>query len=409
MPSLPVANLAFDPSRGQTLIILFLALLIHGVIISTFTSAILTVDSASQYRKQRIDRVSQYLAFQGVDATLRGRVIEFYKYVFRHPHSLERNELKELPAQMAAQLLVQMHKPLITNCQLFSLLDNATILRVLRRLYPSTLPPTHVVIREGHLPTALYFIIRGLVRIRMRDAPSTTLSDHDFFGEHGSATTDGVLKISGSGGRPSGAAAGVDDGLSAVCLTYCNLMLLDHADFERVIAHSNLAAMNKKFLKMSGADAQLKRNKRLGSVVDSVVENKQRELRESSLVESIRGSGVSPESSTPTALAPFAAAAPGFRRAATPTESRITEGSERSDSHRSGGASSDKLGAQPSSAAEGLERVAMVSAGAMPSTEVEVELGALSQADGSCLRRITDAEGSPSASPAAAADEAGAP
>ena len=278
-----------------TLIILFFALLINSFIISTFTSAVLTVDSASQYRKQRIDRVSQYLAFQGVDAKLRVRVIEFYRYVFAHPHSLERNELKELPAAMAAQLLVAMHKPLITNCQLFSLLDNATILRVLRRLYPITLPPTHVVIREGHVPTALYFIIRGLVRIRSKDAPSITLSDHDFFGEHGSATTDGLMKTSGAQqGKP---AMGGKGGLSAVCLTYCNLMMLDHADFERVIAHSNLAAMNKKFLKMSGAGAQIKHNKRLCSVVSNVVETRQQELQRASAPDATSGgpstSGVS--------------------------------------------------------------------------------------------------------------------
>ena len=39
-----------------------------------------------------------------------------------------------MPAPMSAQLLVAMHRPLIVNCQLFSLLDNATILHVLRRL-----------------------------------------------------------------------------------------------------------------------------------------------------------------------------------------------------------------------------------------------------------------------------------
>ena len=67
------------PYVGFTLAILFVALLLHGIIISTFTSAVLSVDNASQFRKQRIDRVVQYLQFQGVEAALRARVVEFYK------------------------------------------------------------------------------------------------------------------------------------------------------------------------------------------------------------------------------------------------------------------------------------------------------------------------------------------
>ena len=135
---------------------------------------------------------------------------------------------------------------------------------------------------------------------------SSTLSDHDFFGEHGSTTATDMLGGSSSareqsrregpsmrGGIPGGANAPSCRGarfdkraesLEAVSLTYSNLMKLDHVclggglttrphrsaaphptddkplrplgllhwqiDFEAVISKSTVGAMTKKFLKM---------------------------------------------------------------------------------------------------------------------------------------------------------------
>ena len=117
--------------------------------------------------------------------------------------------------------------------------------------------------------------------MRSRSAPSVTLSDHDFFGEHGCAAANSLLI---DAGRRSGDEA-APHGLSAVCMSYCNLMLLDHATFERVLARAQFGAMSKKFLKMSGADAVVKRNKRLHSVVNTVFE-RERDMRGSCMRDS---------------------------------------------------------------------------------------------------------------------------
>jgi hypothetical protein len=72
-------------------------------------------------------------------------------------------------------------------------------------------------------------------------------------------------------------------------------MALAHVDFEHVLARSTVGAMTKKFLKMSGTDAIVKRNKRLHSVVTQAVERSNEVQRESSMriacaSESVRGS-----------------------------------------------------------------------------------------------------------------------
>eukprot|EP00966_Prymnesium_polylepis_P255811 5909878-Prymnesium_polylepis.1 len=45
-------------------------------------------------------------------------------------------------------------------------------------------------------------------------------------------------------------------------LSYCNLMMLDHADFQRVVKR-NLGSMTSKFVKMSGVSTDCKANSRM--------------------------------------------------------------------------------------------------------------------------------------------------
>ena len=65
------------------------------------------------------------------------QVIEFYRYVLSASHTLDDQRfMRDLPEQMTMRLLVDTHRPLIANCPLFRVLDNTSVLLLLKRLQP---------------------------------------------------------------------------------------------------------------------------------------------------------------------------------------------------------------------------------------------------------------------------------
>ena len=108
-----------------TTVMLFLGLIFNAGIISALTSAVTNVDSANQFTKQKLDRVSQYLQFQGIDPSLRTRIVEFYRYLLQSSQSEDDQQfLMHLPPQLSTQLSIETYRNLVMHCQLFRLLDN---------------------------------------------------------------------------------------------------------------------------------------------------------------------------------------------------------------------------------------------------------------------------------------------
>ena len=145
---------------------IYIGLLFNIVILSTANSAVSSVDSIAQDSKCKLDRVTAYLRFQGVNTNLRNQIIEFYKHALSSSQTSENRTItSELPPQLAASLVLDTNRPLIAYCALFHVIDNAIILAMLDALQPGTLPPKQIVMKEGQPIGALYFIIRGLVQL----------------------------------------------------------------------------------------------------------------------------------------------------------------------------------------------------------------------------------------------------
>jgi len=233
---------------------IYIALLFNIVILSTANSAVSSVDSIAQDSKRKLDRVTNYLDFQGINVSLRGQITEFYKHALASSSTKESQALTaELPSTLAAQLILDTHRPLIARCALFHVINNTTILAMLNKLQPGTIPPKMYVMREGMPIGALYFVIRGLVQLKSgsaifggneaedqaglhddRDTLSfvgkrrasrsslaearhdKVITDHAFFGDHAMIDSHARAKF------------------TAYSLSYVNLVLLTREDFERV-------------------------------------------------------------------------------------------------------------------------------------------------------------------------------
>jgi CPA1 family monovalent cation:H+ antiporter len=105
---------------------------------------------------------------------------------------------------------------LIQRLSIFSGLDEEQLDRVARLLRPRFTVPNERVIRQGDRGDAVYFIASGAVEVKL-PARRVRLGTGELFGE--------MALLSG---KPRQA--------DVVALTYCRLMLLRKADFERFLA-----------------------------------------------------------------------------------------------------------------------------------------------------------------------------
>jgi len=241
---------------------IYISLMFNIIILSTANSAVSSVDSIAQDSKRKLDRVTNYLRFQGINAQLRQQITEYYKHALASSTSKESQALtQELPTQLAARLILDTHKPLIQRCQLFHVVSHVTVLALLQKLQPGTVPPKFIVMREGMPIGALYFIIRGLVQLEANSAIFSTDDDDDDDRVTGlgpmAGTAPALTRRMSFNGRVSevqsnarrydkvitdhaffGDHAMIDAAarakFTATSLSYVNLVLLTREDFEAV-------------------------------------------------------------------------------------------------------------------------------------------------------------------------------
>ena len=214
-----------------TIISLFFGFITQCVIISSATSALQAVDSKDMAAKQRLDSITQWLAFKRVPAELRMRILEFFEYSLARAG--EDSELmRGLPAHLAMMLSISMNKQLILQCPVFHSLKNTEIMKLLAKLEPRIFVPGQVIIREGEKNRSLFFINRGVVRVvRGLDDPDDEpevidmLGDNDYFGD---VRPEQLLDA------PADAEAAHICPASVQCVSFVDIMLLSEPDHDEL-------------------------------------------------------------------------------------------------------------------------------------------------------------------------------
>ena len=167
----------------------------NAMIISACSSAMAAMDYIARHHKAKLDRVKDYMRFNGVPSELKATIMDYYKYICLNAQT--QDDLKDfvdLPQQLHFKLAIALHRELITRCPLFVEFDNYSILRILSFLRPLTLPPETVVLRQGQEHAAMYFVSRGMLFAVEHlgsadpDKPERlvrAMGNHEFFGDEG--------------------------------------------------------------------------------------------------------------------------------------------------------------------------------------------------------------------------------
>ena len=92
----------------------------NAMIISACSSAMAAMDYIARHHKAKLDRVRDYMRFNGVPSELSHTIMEYYKYICLN--SQTQDDLKDfvdLPQQLHFKLAIALHRELITRCPLF--------------------------------------------------------------------------------------------------------------------------------------------------------------------------------------------------------------------------------------------------------------------------------------------------
>lgn len=119
-----------------------------------------------------------------------------------------------MPPALHAQLNLAVNKRLTARCSLFSHMEDASMLTLIAELQPLVFVPGQVIVIEGHLLTAIYFINKGMVQLTNGEE-HVVLRDHDNIGSDDFV----AAALAGDG-------ASAVNRKSAAAVTYCDMSSL---------------------------------------------------------------------------------------------------------------------------------------------------------------------------------------
>ena len=204
---------------------MFCGLLLNAVVISSFASAIFSMDSKQNLVGKDLDTTRNYLILKAVPADLRSRILEYCEYKLTSTQALISNVdiLKSMPQNLSAQLALTINRRIVASgSDFFSGFTNASLILLLETLEPLVFVPQQLIVSEGLPLVHVYFINRGVVHmVKAKGSEEEELvkviSDSDNFGLDDYLAQGDPKKVS----------------CAAISVTYCDMVSLSVDDLKR--------------------------------------------------------------------------------------------------------------------------------------------------------------------------------
>ncbi|EGB12902.1 hypothetical protein AURANDRAFT_15708, partial [Aureococcus anophagefferens] len=159
-------------------------------------------------------QIESYLSKHEVPDELSRTIGEYYEYIWASQMQLDGELFADLTEVLKLKLALAIKRRFIMECPLFKELDAWAIINLVRKLAHEVFVPDQVVMAEGELGDAMYFVIRGRLRVTAVGVRVALLHDGDHFGE--------ACLISSNEPRSA----------TVVADTFCELFVLHTADFQ---------------------------------------------------------------------------------------------------------------------------------------------------------------------------------
>jgi len=202
-----------DAETLFTFLVVFLGFFVNAYVIGSFTTALAQLSAAINKAREKRDFIDQYMRHKRIPAQLRTQIKQFYQFAGSDE---DEDWLDQLPLTLRLQFDLCINRNLFLKVPFFKNCDISQISVLVPRIQREYAWPGKTVISEGSIPTGLYMIGRGFVKVSVQGQLKELLTHPDFFGEQALTDTE-----------PSK--------LTVTTITLCQFMLLTREQFEEVL------------------------------------------------------------------------------------------------------------------------------------------------------------------------------
>jgi voltage-gated potassium channel len=156
-----------------------------GYVLGNVTSLFARLDAAREQYLEQLDRVESFMRGNDVPASLRTRVREYYRYLWRSRKGWDVTSiLADLPPKLRVEIGLFLNAEIIEKVPMLRGAHRRLLEEIVLELKPRVVIPGEEIFRAGEPGDAMYFIQRGEVEIVAADGTVlATLGPGSFFGE----------------------------------------------------------------------------------------------------------------------------------------------------------------------------------------------------------------------------------
>merc|ERR1719198_1505899 len=196
-----------------------LGIILNVTIIGSVTSVVSTLSSTKKKRLQSMERTFDSLRSQSVSQRLQDKIRGYYEYIWEHGVDVDQkvhSKIQNLPRSLQVELSNEINENLREKVPLFKSLSAESSFDIFKALDRMIFLPGDRVISEGQTGDELYMIIKGVVKVVMKNIQIAVLTDGDFMGENAMMHSS-----------PRNA--------TCIAMEYCDMLVLRRDDFLRAV------------------------------------------------------------------------------------------------------------------------------------------------------------------------------
>jgi CRP-like cAMP-binding protein len=215
---------ASQTQRFFTIASLIVGVCIFSLIIGAASSLLVTLDAHAAARQEQIDSITHFMVFRKVPRDLQRKVVEYYDFLWVTGQSnYHKNLFSELSESLSVQLEIVLKRQMISDTLLFHDCTRTTILAVMRCLETVVVSPEEMVLRQGDVGNAMYFVGFGELRVKVRGGDGlemvlNAIHQGDHFGEIALLRKDHSTRT-----------------VNIQAVTFCQLDMLMRDDFDVIV------------------------------------------------------------------------------------------------------------------------------------------------------------------------------
>ena len=208
-----------------TCAVMFFGLMLNAYVISSLSQAMAAMNAKAEFTGKQMESIKSYLTIKQVPKALKGRIMEYYHYLYGSNMALENLDLfRQLPPALVMQLNLATNRRLAMTCAFFHKISNESLVALLNHFTAVVFIPSQLIAKQGTLLHAAYFISRGIVQVSTHDSPThSTLTNTESLGLNDYWA--GCI-----------AHAPPQSSHSTHAITYCDVMCLEVEHIQRTLA-----------------------------------------------------------------------------------------------------------------------------------------------------------------------------